>query len=117
MCLILIVGSVVSIKFDVVYNLFFEYSYYFIVYSEGFNFLRCFNGREIVNLYSLCNNFLNICDIIIRVFGMSIMFIILFIWRLRYIIELSIEELEWDVLDFVINFFIVVKVKLWYFLL
>lgn len=109
-----IAGSAVSTKSDVVYNLPLEHSHYLTAYSEGFNPSRCPNGREIANPYSLCNNLPNICDTITRVPGTSIMPTILSTWRLRYIIESSTEELEWDAPDPATNFLIAAKVKLRY---
>lgn len=76
------VVSLFSIFFGVVYNLFFEYSIYLIIYNEGY--ICCLNGKEIFNLYKFCKEVyvLKICDINIRLFlsREGIMFIILFIW-------------------------------------
>lgn len=109
------VSSVFFVKFDVVYNLFFEDSKYNIIYSLGFD--RCLEGKDIVNFYSLCNNLLRMCDINIRVFLFmkSIMFIIFLIWKLSYLMEVGDIDVIWNVLNFVINLFCIVKVKFRFF--
>lgn len=101
--------------FGVIYNFFLEYSDYMIFYEEGYDFVKCFRGKEIMNFYSFCDNFFLMCDIMIRVFGLIIMLIILLMWKLSFFVEMGYFNLYWDVLRLVIDFYIIVKVKLCFF--
>lgn len=105
-------GSFVDEIFKLKYVLFFENSEYVIVYEEGYDLVKCFIGKEIVNFYSFCDNLFFICDIIFRVLKLCVMFIILLCWDLSLFVESGVKRFNWDEFYFVINFFVIVKVNL-----
>ncbi|XP_078374111.1 uncharacterized protein LOC144657630 [Oculina patagonica] len=107
-----VAGSSFGGKSDVVYNVPFEHSKYFTIYTQGY--VRCPNGKEADNPYSLCNNLPKICDTNTRVppITKTIMPTILSTWKLSYTVESGDRDLTWNAPNPATDLLIIGEVKL-----